>query len=526
MTLTDAVRDSPAGSMIRLILPNLLQYPEKHSWFSHEWIESQYDGHFVDGSKSKSSDKVILCDWYDENDKANPKNWTQMKKLYVVLTVVVYSFVVYMSAPIWTLGEEQFMNEFGTNYEYTTLGLGLFILGYGIGPMIFSPLSEVPSIGRNIPYILTFIAFMLVTIPTALVRSAPAFMFFRFLQGFFGSPILSTGGASIQDVYSNTYMPLALTSWAAACFVAPVFGTIFAGAAIPHLGWRFSIWEILIASGPVLLLLIFLPETSSATILHRRAERLRRITGNDHVRSASEIAHMEAKADLKTVVYESLLIPAKITVLDPAILFVNIYLCLIYGIYYSFFEVFPLVYGDIYHFNLLQSGLAFLPLAVGTLISFICYTGFLIIYRIPRLQAGDPGRPELAIIPALVGSLVPPIGIFLFGWSANPNIHWIVTMIGVAMYPAGVFAVFQALFVYMAICYPRFSASLFAASAFTRCIFSLGAVLFARPLFKNLGIGPGCSLLAGLMVGCIFGVFAIFHYGPKLRARSNFTAKV
>lgn len=221
---------------------------------------------------------------------------------------------------------------------------------------------------------------MIVTIPTALVYNAPAFMFLRFLQGFFGSPILATGGASIADVYDAAYTPIALSVWGAACFVAPVAGTIVAGAAITHLGWRFSIWEILIASAPVLAMMMFLPETNSDTILYYRAKRLRSVTGNECIRAQSEIS--QHGLDARTIVVDSLLVPFQITLLDPAVLFINIYLCLIYGIYYSFFEAFPMVYQEIYGFSLLQLGLAFLPLAIGSFVSVSGYLGFLCLYRV------------------------------------------------------------------------------------------------------------------------------------------------
>lgn len=73
------------------------------------------------------SDGTVICDWYGENDAANPLNWTSLKKLYVVATVVSCTFVVYLSGPIWVPGEEAFRKEFGTDYEYTALGLALFV---------------------------------------------------------------------------------------------------------------------------------------------------------------------------------------------------------------------------------------------------------------------------------------------------------------------------------------------------------------------------------------------------------------
>lgn len=146
------------------------------------------------------------------------------------------------------------------------------------------------------------------------------------------------------------------------------------------MGWRFSMWEVLIASAPVFVMLLLWPETSASTILYRRAARLRKSTGNDHIRSPSEIA--QHHSTMKDIVVEALLMPTRITCLDPAILFANVYMMLVYGIYYSFFESFPLVYGPMYGFDLLQSNLAFIPLGIGSVIGLLLYTAYLYYYRV------------------------------------------------------------------------------------------------------------------------------------------------
>ena len=48
--------------------------------------------------------------------------------------------------------------------------------------------------------------------------------------------------------------------------------------------------------------------------------------------------------------------------------------------------------------------------------------------------------------------------------------------------------------------YPQYAASLFAGNDLCRSAFAFAAILFARPMFLNLGIGRGVSLLAGLSV--------------------------
>lgn len=73
--------------------------------------------------------------------------------------------------------------------------------------------------------------------------------------------------------------------------------------------------------------------------------------------------------------------------------------------------------------------------------------------------------------------------------------------------------------------YPRYAASLFAGNDFARSSLAFAAVLFSRPMYIGLNIGPGTSLLGGLTAGCIVGVFVLYIYGDRLRARSKFSAK-
>lgn len=63
----------------------------------------------------------------------------------------------------------------------------------------------------------------------------------------------------------------------------------------------------------------------------------------------------------------------------------------------------------------------------------------------------------------------------------------------------------QCIFQYIPSCYPHYAASVFAPTDFTRSAFAYGAVVFSRPLYLNLGVGRGCSLLAGLTLGVLLG---------------------
>jgi DHA1 family multidrug resistance protein-like MFS transporter len=118
--------------------------------------------------------------------------------------------------------------------------------------------------------------------------------------------------------------------------------------------WRWPNWILMFLGLAVLIILSFsFPETNHATILYHRAQRLKARTGDGNLRSQGE--KDQARLTLAEMTRTSLLRPILIS-LDPAPLFLGIYLGLVYAIFYLFFESFPLVFGDIYGFNLGEQG--------------------------------------------------------------------------------------------------------------------------------------------------------------------------
>jgi len=102
------------------------------------------------------------------------------------------------------------------------LELLLSVVGYGIGPLLFSPLSEVPAIGWNPPYIITFIIFVILAVPASLVDNFGGLLVLRFLFGFFGLPCLAMGAASYGDFFHPTVLVYCITFWGAGATLGPV----------------------------------------------------------------------------------------------------------------------------------------------------------------------------------------------------------------------------------------------------------------------------------------------------------------
>ena len=106
--------------------------------------------------------------------------------------ICLLTFSVYIGSAIFTPGLPTITKDFGISGVAGTLGLTLYVAGYGLGQLLWSPMSEVPQIGRNPVYIATLAVFVALQVPTVLAGNLGTLLAFRFLSGFFGSPALAT----------------------------------------------------------------------------------------------------------------------------------------------------------------------------------------------------------------------------------------------------------------------------------------------------------------------------------------------
>lgn len=215
--------------------------------------------------------------------------------------------------------------------------------------------------------------------------------------------------------------------------------------------------------------------------------------------------------------------PFQFSFFEPIVLIMNIYISLIYGILYIWFEAFPIVYGEIHGFNLGEIGLAFLGILVGVLITIPIYCYWKYRYQSRHLDENLDMAPEYQLPPACVGAVALPASIFWFGWTgAFASVHWISPIIASALFAAGGMLIFNAVFTYQGHAYPEYAASALAANDFMRSSFAAGFPLFASAMFHNLGVGWASTLLACLTVVFVPYPFLLYWFGRKIRLSSRY----
>ena len=223
-------------------------------------------------------------------------------------------------------------------------------------------------------------------------------------------------------------------------------------------------------------LFVFLPETSAANILYKRAKRLRKATGEQRLRSQAEIdAANHTMRDHLVVLARAFTLNFG----ERVVFSLDLYTALLYGVLFIWFESFPLVFGDIYHFNLGEQGLVFLSICIGGIVTVPLFLLWVRYGIIPRFNQ-PTFKPEWVLPPTFFGSATLPMCLFWYGWSARESVHWAVPVVGAGFFTVSIVTLFFPVLNYLGIAYPKYAASIFAGNALFRA--SFGAIF---PLFVS-----------------------------------------
>ncbi|KAM0371837.1 hypothetical protein ACHAPY_009782 [Fusarium culmorum] len=470
------------------------------------------------GSGTEESPYVIT---FQPNDPENAMAFPKWKKWSFTGLQAIATLATTFASSAYSGGMKQVIRYFNVSSEVTTLGISLYVLGFALGPLVWAPLSE--EFGRRKIFFVSFMAGTAFAAGAAGADSIAALLVLRFLTGSIGSAPLSNAPAVIADMFDKSERGMAMCMFSGAPFLGPAIGPIIGGFLAQTEGWRWLLGLMAIFTGAIWIVAsLIIPETYAPYILRKRAERLSKATGKVYISgydadrpARSAVHHLKA----------TLTRPWVLLFKEPIILILSIYISIIYGTMYMCFAAFPIVFQGGRGWNQGVGGLAFLGIVVGVALAILTFVYEDKRYAKAGRTRGAPLEPEDRLPPAMMGSVLIPVGLFWFAWTSFNSIHWIVPIIGTVFFAWGLVLVFMALLNYLIDSYVVFAASVMAANSVIRSLFGAAFPLFTKQMYQNLGIHWASSVPAFLALACVPFPFLFFKYGQKIRMKCEYAAE-
>ncbi|KAF3033739.1 hypothetical protein E8E12_002426 [Didymella heteroderae] len=475
--------------------------------------------------------EVEIHTWNGPDDKDNPFNWSPTYKWVLTVTVCFVSILTGLPAgsygsgndwmaPLWNVQNDPFPNLYWATASWN-VGAALF-------PLLFVPLTE--NTGRMPGYFIGYIVFELFLFGSAFADNFATIVVTRFFGGGASSVAINIVGGSISDIWKGDKarsLPMSLFGFTSVAGIAlgPFVGSAIVQIRKPSVGlespWRWIYYiQIIYNAALIPVFWLILRETRGDVILKKRARKLRESTGRE-IYAESELD----KPSITQLLKVSFMRPTKMLVSEPVVIFFTLWISFAWGILFLFFSSVVQTFGDSYGFGIFQTGLVQLAITVGALIGTLINPLQDWMYlRTAKKNDERPGKPipEARLYTSIPGSLLFTAGLFIYGWTCRPSIHWIVPAIGVAIVGVGIYSIYMGVVNYLTDAYEKYAASALSAASLGRNTFGAFLPLASGQLFSTLGFGWAGSLLGFVGLALSVVPVVLLFKGREIRARSPF----
>ncbi|KAL6252679.1 hypothetical protein RBB50_000398 [Rhinocladiella similis] len=469
---------------------------------------------------SRDPKKIIS---FSSNDPESPYNWSRKQKAVVFIAGIITVINSTLSSSLPSNAIDFIAQDFGvTSQLQLPLPISCFLAGYVVGPTVCGPLSE--HVGRK-PVIFGFFLFATIfSMACAVAPNWPALLIFRFLCGVGSSGPIAIVGGLYADIYNDPRQRGVAMAWfMVATTFGPVLAPMISGFISENTTWRWTFAVATLFAVATIPLICIMPESYTPVLLSRKAKRLRKETGDPEIIARTDL-HKKTLRHVLTVVMTR---PYRMLFREVIVMCTCAYLALAYGIFYIYFEAYPIIFqgpDSIYKWSYGLAGLAFLPIGFGSIFAapiFLWWDSYLA--KAQKRKEKWAEKEEYRRLPlACLGGPLYVVSIFWLGWSAKPGTFWLAPVASGIIFGMAFLLIFMALLNYLTDAYETFAASAQGIASTCRSFLGVLLPLAGHKMFSRLGIAWACSVLGFLSMGMCLIPFAFIWFGDKIRDNSKF----
>lgn len=151
------------------------------------------------------------------------------------------------------------------------------------------------------------------------------------------------------------------------------------------------------------------------------------------------------------------------------------------------------------------------------MISSVIFCGIALDAYVKRKSVSTELKPEYRLPPMILGTILVPVGLITFGWTAQAHVHWIVPILATAIVGFGFVAVSLASWSYLVDVFGIYAASATAAATVLRNFSAAALPLVAPALDSRLGLGRAYTVLGAIALVFVPVPVLLMRYGERMR---------
>jgi len=417
-------------------------------------------------------------------------------------------------------------------------------LGEAAGPLLIAPLSEL--YGRRPVYNVANLLFIASVAASAFAPSVEVLIAARFTTG-----VAVAGNVLNPAIVGDVFGPESRGSAMSILMLAPLLGgavgPAIAGAIAQSAGWREIMYMALaLAVGCEVLFLTLFKETYGVVIEKKR----RRVEGavveeESGAGGDEEVAVAKEVARGGSALWLSVLRPASVFYSSAVLQIMSLYGGLSFTFFYTMSTTLPDILATRYSLSPALVGVSFLSFSksrshklnslcialtlagVGSFIAIIVSNRILDRIHLKLKRPEDAtSAPENRLPLMIIGAIILPLVVTLYGWSAELVLPLPVMLFSVSVLGFAVLITIVSLMAYIVDAFGIYSASALTSQLVTRCLLGTFLPLLTPLLTDAIGWGWGFTVLAATCLVLAPVPVMVFWYGREWRQRSKYTKDV
>ncbi|KAI0204217.1 major facilitator superfamily domain-containing protein [Astrocystis sublimbata] len=210
--------------------------------------------------KKLTKDGQIILDPQPDDSHNDPLNWPSWRRDCALLSLGLYSMVGGGITPIIAAGFTDVAHDFDVDVSQVSLTTGLYMLGLGLGCVIFSPTAIL--YGKRPVYLFSVILFISSAVWCAKSPSFTSLILARIFQGIAVSPVECLPSATIAEIFFLHERAFRIGIYTLLLLGGKNLVPLVSAVIINALDWRWVFWIVAIVVGFCgVLLFFFVPET-------------------------------------------------------------------------------------------------------------------------------------------------------------------------------------------------------------------------------------------------------------------------